>query len=134
MRCANLRLKCKTCNFLIYKLFYLLCCSDDGVKKMVLRRRKCLTHGEDFDKLEPEDSIKYKPKYFTHYTMQGCVMECRAKFSMSECGCLPYYYPEFKEAKMCNATQIQCLSGIAGMSAIEFSFSTIVILFLNQLF
>ena len=90
---------------------------------MVLERRKCLIHDEDFEKLDPNDSKKYKPKYFSHYTMQGCVMECRAKYSMSKCGCLPYYYPEFKDAKMCNVTQIQCLSEIAGSRKIGCKFS-----------
>ena len=104
---------------LVCELFCLFHFSDDAVKKMVLRRRQCLTHDENFEKLDPEDSEKYKPKLFTHYTMQGCVMECRAKFSLDECGCLPYYYPEFKDAKMCNVTQIQCLSNIAGTTHID---------------
>ena len=86
---------------------------------MVLRRRKCLTHDENFEELDPEDSRKYKPKYFSHYTMQGCVMECRASYSMDKCGCLPYYYPEFKDAKMCNVTGIECLSNIAGTTHIQ---------------
>ena len=90
---------------------------------MVLERRKCLTHDEDFEKLDPNYSKKYKPKYFSHYTMQGCVMECRAKYSMYKCGCLPYYYPEFKDIKMCNVSQIQCLSEIAGSRNIDCRFS-----------
>ena len=88
---------------------------------MGLHRRKCLSSNEKFDKLDQKDSEKYKPTFFSYYTMQGCVMECRAKYSLDKCGCLPYYYPEFKGAKMCNVTQIECLSNIAGIDAIQFN-------------
>ena len=104
--------------------------STDHVKSMSLERRKCLAHDEDFSKLPKQAAAKYKPKYFSYYTMQGCVMECRAMHSLKTCGCLPYYFPEFKRekgsngylgwlekknsGKGCNVTQLACLSNISG--------------------
>ena len=91
---------------------------------MSLNRRRCLSHDEDFDLLQDEEKKKYEPKYFSHYTMQGCVMECRAEYSFDTCGCLPYYYPEFKNGNitvngtMCNVEQLECLSNISGTSII----------------
>ena len=86
---------------------------------MPLKRRKCLSHDENFSKLSSEDEQKYEPQFFSHYTMQGCIMECRAKYSLDNCGCLPYYYPEFKNANYknvgCNATQLKCLANISGV-------------------
>ena len=86
---------------------------------MSLQRRNCISHSEDFSSLLPEEREMYKPKYFSDYTMQGCVMECRATYSLETCGCLPYYYPEFKDADYkngtgCNVTQLECLSNISG--------------------
>ena len=91
---------------------------------MSLKRRRCLSHDEDFDLLPDEEKKEYEPKYFSHYTMQGCVMECRAEYSFDTCGCLPYYYPEFKNGNitvngtMCNVEQLECLSNISGTSII----------------
>merc|ERR1712179_796373 len=93
--------------------------SDIAVKEMSLNRRRCLSHDEDFDLLPDEEKKEYEPKYFSHYTMQGCVMECRAEYSFDTCGCLPYYYPEFKNGNitvngtMCNVEQLECLSNIS---------------------
>ena len=81
---------------------------------MSLHRRKCISRNEDWDGTVDDDMRPYKPKYFTHYRMQGCIMECRANYSMEKCGCVPYYYPEFRGTKMCNVTQLECLSNISG--------------------
>ena len=86
---------------------------------MSLGRRNCLSKIEDFSLLPPEEAAKYKPKYFSHYTMQGCVMECRANYSLDTCGCLPYYYPEFNDAQFtdglgCDVEGLKCLSNISG--------------------
>ena len=83
---------------------------------MALNRRECISHDEDFDNAWDEDVEEYKPKFFSHYTMQGCIMECRAEYSLRKCGCVPYYYPEFSTTKMCsNVTQLECLSNISGI-------------------
>ena len=86
---------------------------------MTLQRRQCLSHDEDFSKLPIEEAEKYKPKFFSDYNMHGCIMECRAMYSLDTCGCLPYYYPEFKDdanknGTGCNVTQLECLSNISG--------------------
>ena len=82
---------------------------------MSLARRQCLAKDEDFDNTEDEDVKKYEPVYFSHYTMQGCIMECRANFSMEQCGCVPYYFPEFSNTKQCNVEQLECLANISGI-------------------
>ena len=94
--------------------------SDPAVKAMSLSRRKCLSHDENFNLLPHDQAREYKPKYFAHYTMQGCIMECRANYALEKCGCLPYYYPEFKDGSnktkngtMCNLEQLPCLSNIS---------------------
>ena len=82
---------------------------------MALKRRKCISHDEDFDNAD-DDVKEYKPKFFSHYTMQGCIMECRADYSLRKCECVPYYYPEFSTTKMCSTVdQLECLSNISGI-------------------
>ena len=83
---------------------------------MSLPRRKCLSRNEDFDGTGDEEIKEYKPKYFSVYTMRGCIMECRATYSMEQCGCIPYYYPELSDTNMCNVEQLECLANISGTS------------------
>ena len=72
--------------------------------------RKCIYYGEDPASM-PES---YRPKAFEQYTMINCLLECNAERIMEECGCLPYYYPNFKEVwnreTSCNVTGLQCLA------------------------
>ena len=77
---------------------------------MPLDRRNCIAYEEDLSKLPTE----YHPAYFENYTRDGCIMECRAKYSFEKCDCLPYYYPQFKEDANCNSTGLQCLATISG--------------------
>ena len=72
--------------------------------------RKCIYYGEDPASM-PES---YRPKAFEQYTMIDCLLECNAERIMEECGCLPYWYPNFKEVwnreTSCNVTGLQCLA------------------------
>ena len=84
--------------------------SSDKVKAMTYDRRKCLYYGEDASGI-PES---FRPEAFEEYTMINCLLECDAKRIMEECGCLPYYYPNFKQVwnqeTSCNITGLQCLA------------------------
>ena len=88
--------------------------SDNAVKKMSLSRRNCISLNENFNDTGDDELKPYRPKYFSQYKMQGCIMECRANYSMERCGCVPYYYPEFDDTKLCNVKQLECLSNISG--------------------
>lgn len=52
------------------------------------------------------------------------LQECRARTLDRECGCLPYYYPDFEKVwqrdTTCNVTALQCISKItASLSALS---------------
>ena len=84
--------------------------SSDNVKAMTFEKRQCIYFDEDLAAI-PES---YRPELFKQYTMTECLYESRAKQIMKECGCLPYYYPDYKivwkQETSCNVTGIQCLA------------------------
>ena len=55
---------------------------DDSAKELTESQRKCRLD-EDTDMLD----------IFNVYTRIGCLFECKIKFSMQRCGCIPWYYP-----------------------------------------
>ena len=95
---------------------------------MSLERRKCISYDEDFDTNEDKEVRKHKPTRFSNYSMEGCILECRAKYAIENCGCLPYYYPDFSPDSgvidfnpdddwfTCNLTKLECLSNISGIN------------------
>ena len=78
---------------------------------MSLDRRNCISHNESMANLPTQ----YHPQYYKFYRREGCIIECRAKYSMNQCGCLPYYYPQFEKDAYCNSTGLKCLAKISGM-------------------
>ena len=86
--------------------------STTKVKNMNVERRKCISHGEDFSKIPKFQ--RYKPKYFKYYSLEGCMLECRAAYSLDMCNCLPYYYPNFRKNSACDVEELQCLANISG--------------------
>ena len=84
--------------------------STATVKAMSLKRRNCISHEEDWSAIDP----RYRPKYFKYYSMEGCILECRAAYSMRMCSCLPYYYPNFVNNSACNVVGLECLANISG--------------------
>ena len=92
----------------IQKYFLL---SSETVKEMSLDRRNCISHNESMANLP----TKYHPQYYKFYRREGCIIECRAKYSMNKCGCLPYYYPQFEKDAYCNSTGLKCLASISGI-------------------
>lgn len=88
---------------------------------MSLETRKCIYFDEDPASI-PES---FRPKLFKQYTMLDCLFECRAKRIMKECGCLPYYYPDFKTVwnreTSCNVTGLQCLADKYGKVEAKYS-------------
>ena len=85
--------------------------SSETVKGMSLDRRNCISRNESMANLPTQ----YHPQYYKFYTKEGCIIECRAKYSMSQCGCLPYYYPQFEKDSYCNSTGLKCLAKISGI-------------------
>ena len=78
---------------------------------MSLDRRNCISHNESMANLPTQ----YHPQYYKFYRREGCIIECRAKYSMNKCGCLPYYYPQFEKDAYCNSTGLKCLASISGI-------------------
>ena len=78
---------------------------------MSLDRRNCISRNESMANLPSQ----YHPQYYKFYTKEGCIIECRAKYSMNKCGCLPYYYPQFEKDAYCNSTGLKCLASISGI-------------------
>ena len=85
--------------------------SSETVKEMSLDRRNCISHNESMANLPTQ----YHPQYYKFYRREGCIIECRAKYSMNKCGCLPYYYPQFEKDAYCNSTGLKCLASISGI-------------------
>ena len=76
---------------------------------MAHERRKCIYYDEDVSNMP----LASRPQVFEHYTMIGCLFECRAKRVMKKCGCLPYTYPIESlggHETHCNVRGLQCLA------------------------
>ena len=57
---------------------------------MSFDRRQCI---------KPAENPKgVKLEVFSNYDQKACMMECKAKQMTDQCGCLPYYYPDFGTA------------------------------------
>ena len=86
--------------------------ASSSVKNMPLKRRKCLHHGEDVG-LHPE----VKLDLFLNYSQKACVLECQARHMQEQCGCLPYYFPDFnhvwKKNTICNLSGLLCLANVS---------------------
>lgn len=72
--------------------------STDAVKSMTPSRRKCLLRNEDLS------GTNVTIKAFSNYSRPSCLLECRAVHLLRECGCLPYYFPDFSKIWKVNTT------------------------------
>ena len=74
--------------------------ATEEVEAMSYTRRQCLKQGEMIDGLVLE--------VFAKYNQKACLLECNARQIERQCGCLPYYYPDFenvwKTKTSCNLT------------------------------
>ena len=86
--------------------------ASDTVKSMPLEKRKCLKHSEN---LMPEAQVHLD--VFKNYSRKACLLECQARQLQEDCGCLPYYFPDFskiwKKDTTCNLKGLQCLSNVS---------------------
>ncbi|EFA08874.1 pickpocket protein 28 isoform X2 [Tribolium castaneum] len=48
-------------------------------------------------------------KYFKKYSQNNCAIECWANFTMSRCGCVPFYVPREESVPLCGAGSLHCL-------------------------
>ena len=85
---------------------------------MPIKKRKCLLKDEDLKK-HPD----IKMEIFKDYSRKGCLLECYARKIQDQCGCLPYYFPDFstiwQKDTNCNLTGLLCLSAISGKSLVK---------------
>ena len=88
--------------------------STETVKSMSLSRRKCITRDEPKENLPKETKLEA----FRQYSRYSCLLECRARLMVKECGCLPYYYPNFASVwgidTSCDLKGLKCLSQQSG--------------------
>ena len=59
---------------------------------MHIDRRNCIKHDEEEDMLDEAGVIM---EVFQNYSRRACLIECRGRHMYDECGCIPYYYPNF---------------------------------------
>ena len=107
--------------------------STDAVKDMSLGRRNCLNHDEDLDGTGVKvggGKSAFTPLFlssflltlsllkmdaFLSYSRHSCLLECRARHLFDECGCLPYYYPDFSavwgKSTSCDFDGLKCIGG-----------------------
>ena len=64
--------------------------ATEEVEAMSFERRNCIKENEN------EDIDGIKLVVFSNYDKKACLMECNAKRLNKQCGCLPYYYPNFE--------------------------------------
>ena len=74
--------------------------ATEEVEAMAFGRRNCIMKDEVIDGIELD--------VFANYDKKACLMECNARRLKEECGCLPYYYPNFEPvwnmSTTCNLT------------------------------
>jgi amiloride-sensitive sodium channel len=79
---------------------------------MTLERRNCILSDENLN------DTNIQMDAFNDYSRSSCLLECRARLMQEECGCLPYYFPNFGKVwnknTTCNRTGLDCLSNVAG--------------------
>ena len=64
--------------------------ASKAVESMSFERRDCLKKDENIEGVKLE--------VFSKYDQKSCLMECNARYMMSQCDCLPYYFPNFEHA------------------------------------
>lgn len=70
---------------------------DESLRKIPKEKRNCYFEGER------------KLLFFKSYTKDLCSLECYANFTMNSCGCVKYYMPRNKTAKVCSFSQYECV-------------------------
>ena len=104
------------------KPYYIFLFSSDPVKSMSFRRRKCFMHAEPKDTMLNEG---VSLTAFQNYSRKACLMECRAHLIYEQCGCLPYYYPNFakiwQERTDCDLKGLECMHNETGKIACQMS-------------
>ena len=87
-----------------------------------MTRRGCIRHNDDPATLKEELDVEME--IFQNYSRPACLMECRARHLQEECGCLPYYFPNFgvvwKKDVSCNVTGLICLAKLKSKSHWKF--------------
>ncbi|XP_059614883.1 sodium channel protein Nach-like [Phlebotomus argentipes] len=73
--------------------------ADDSLRELSVRQRKCLFQDEQ---------IRGLPSY----SVNLCLMECRAAAALHFCSCKPFFYP-FIEGPVCGIDGIFCLNRIS---------------------
>ncbi|XP_014485728.1 PREDICTED: pickpocket protein 28 [Dinoponera quadriceps] len=77
--------------------------SMDNMRDLPREKRLCL-----FDNEIPGEG---------HYSFQSCVSDCIAKSYQTQCGCLPFYYPETHiGVRTCYLTDVDCILARRGKS------------------
>lgn len=96
--------------------------SSKDVQEMPLEKRRCLSHSEDLS-MHPGVILQA----FQNYSRKACLLECQARDIMAVCGCLPYYFPDFKSVwtngTACNLDGLKCLAAVAGNICAELLYS-----------
>ena len=90
----------------------------DAANALGLYQKKCLSRSDDMNK-----NKDIKLEVFAYYTKKGCLLECYANKFFKNCGCLPYYYPDFSatwnKTTNCNHAGLQCISKLVGKKKIQ---------------
>ncbi|GLH11024.1 Pickpocket 16 [Gryllus bimaculatus] len=90
--------------------------ATNEVRDIPVERRHC--------RFEDEGRVEGMRKY----TFNNCVMECRKNLSLQLCGCYAFFYPGAESTKICNMTQLLCLSRnrkrLAALVEVDFSMET----------
>ncbi|KAJ8686692.1 hypothetical protein QAD02_022486 [Eretmocerus hayati] len=72
--------------------------SNSDVRILPFTQRDCRFSGEI--------KLKTTPKY----SYQSCMTECRIRFIKKYCHCVPFYYQNFMNARVCTPSDIGCLT------------------------
>ncbi|XP_058804612.1 pickpocket protein 28-like, partial [Phymastichus coffea] len=72
--------------------------SEANVKTLDLTRRNCWFNDE------------VKLSISSVYSYQSCITECRIRYIRRYCNCVPFFYPNYYQARTCSLDDINCLT------------------------
>ncbi|XP_031787058.1 sodium channel protein Nach [Nasonia vitripennis] len=76
--------------------------SAPDVRNLDLTRRNCWFNDEK------------KLQISTVYSYQSCITECRIRYIRRYCNCVPFYYPNYYQERVCTLLDVDCLTKYRG--------------------
>ncbi|GLG96277.1 Sodium channel protein Nach [Gryllus bimaculatus] len=85
----------------------------DSVMRITVTPSEILADASMRERYSVEQRQCYFPgerplRFFLQYTQSNCRLECLANFTLSQCGCVPFYMPRDQNTPICSGDKIMC--------------------------